>query len=75
MDLSAHCPSAACGVDLSRYEKMDPHLLLGLVNTELRNHCDSLEDLVKTHDLEEPVLVRKLGDAGYVYQAGQNQFR
>ncbi|MEX1115837.1 MAG: DUF4250 domain-containing protein [Akkermansiaceae bacterium] len=54
---------------------MDPHLLLGLVNTELRNHCDSLEDLVKTHNLSEEELIAKLASAGYVYQAGQNQFR
>jgi hypothetical protein len=54
---------------------MDPHLLVGLVNTELRNHCDSLDDLVKTHHLEEEALREKLADAGYVYQDGPNQFR
>ena len=42
---------------------MDPHLLVGLVNTELRNHCDSLEDLVKTHGLEHESLVEKLQSA------------
>jgi hypothetical protein len=54
---------------------MDPHLLLGLVNTELRNHCNSLEDLVKTHDLDEEALRAKLKEGGYDYQKGQNQFR
>jgi hypothetical protein len=54
---------------------MDPHLLIGLVNTELRNHCESLEDLVKTHHLVEHELVGKLAAAGYIYQASQNQFR
>lgn len=54
---------------------MDPHLLLGLLNTELRNHCDSLEDLVKTHNLDPARLVEKMGEAGYVYQPEQNQFR
>lgn len=62
-------------MNLLTYPKMDPHLLLGLVNTELRNHCDSLEDLVKTHNLSEEELIAKLASAGYVYQAGQNQFR
>ena len=62
-------------MDLSRYRQMDPHLLLGLVNTELRNHCDSLEDLVKTHDLDEKALRAKLKEGGYDYQSGQNQFR
>ncbi|MEO8617573.1 MAG: DUF4250 domain-containing protein [Luteolibacter sp.] len=54
---------------------MDPHLLLGLVNTELRNHCDSLEDLLKTHNLSEAELVGKLAGADYIYQEEQNQFR
>lgn len=62
-------------MDLSRYRQMDPHLLLGLVNTELRNHCDSLDDLVKTHDLDEETLRAKLKEGGYEYQDGQNQFR
>ena len=62
-------------MDLSRYRKKEPHLLLGLVNTELRNHCDSLDDLVKTHDLDEKALRAKLKEGGYEYQERQNQFR
>jgi len=62
-------------MDLSNYLAMDPHLLFGLVNTELRNHCDSLDDLVKTHDLEQAALEEKLEKAGYIYQAALNQFR
>lgn len=74
--LAAHpglCQPA--GMDLSNYLRMDPHLLLGLVNTELRNHSDSLEDLVKTHDLDEQALVDRLAGVGYVYQSEQKQFR
>ena len=62
-------------MDLSKCLALDPHLLVGLVNTELRNHCDSLEDLVKTHDIGEDTLVERLGGAGYIYQPAQNQFR
>jgi hypothetical protein len=62
-------------MDLSSYRRMDPHLLVGLLNTELRNHCDSLEDLVKTHHLERDLLEKKMADAGYLYQPAQNQFR
>ncbi|MEK7949780.1 DUF4250 domain-containing protein [Luteolibacter sp. Y139] len=54
---------------------MDPHLLLGLLNTELRNHCDSLDDLVKTHGLDPKKLTEKMAKVGYEYQAAQNQFR
>ena len=62
-------------VDLSKYLRMDPHLLLGLLNTELRNHCDSLDDLVKTHGLDAKKLTEKMAKAGYDYQEAQNQFR
>ena len=62
-------------MDLTNYLQMDPHLLYGLVNTELRNHCDSLDDLVKTHDLDPDELVAKLAKAGYDYQPALNQFR
>jgi len=54
---------------------MDPHLLVGLVNTELRNHSESLDDFAKTHDISEEELARRLGEAGYEYQSGQKQFR
>lgn len=62
-------------MDLSNFSRMDPHLLVGLVNTELRNHCDSLEDLVKKHGIEEEALLGRLAEADYLYQPGQNQFR
>ncbi len=62
-------------MNLSNYLQMDPHLLVGLINTELRNHCDSLEDLVKTHHLNEAGLIEKLAGADYRYQVEQNQFR
>jgi hypothetical protein len=62
-------------MDFSKWKNMDPHLLVGLINTELRNHSESLEDLVKTHDLPVQDLIRKLEEAGYGYRAEQNQFR
>ncbi|MFN4805021.1 MAG: DUF4250 domain-containing protein [Akkermansiaceae bacterium] len=62
-------------MDLSRWQNMDPHLLVGLVNTELRNHSESLEDLVKTHNISEKDLIEKLRVAGYDYREDQKQFR
>ena len=62
-------------VDLSNYLRMDPHLLVGLVNTELRNHSESLDDLVKTHHLDLDALVEKLAKVDYIYQESQRQFR
>lgn len=60
---------------LNGFRQMDPHLLVGLVNTELRNHCASLEDLVKTHDLDRAELEEKLASGGYEYREEGNQFR
>lgn len=62
-------------MDLTGFRSMDPHLLVGLVNTELRNHCESLEDLVKTHGLDQAHLLSRLSEAGYDYQPEQKQFR
>lgn len=62
-------------MDLSNYLSMDPHLLVGLLNTELRNHCDSLEDLVKTHNLDPKLLIDLMAASGYLYRSEQNQFR
>lgn len=62
-------------MDLSEFMHMDPHLLVGLVNTELRNHCESLDDLVKTHNLDPSALEERLAVADYSYRADQNQFR
>jgi len=62
-------------MDFSTWKRMDPHLLVGLVNTELRNHSESLEDLVKTHGLLEDELIEKLRAAGYEFQVAQKQFR
>lgn len=62
-------------MDLSNYLRMDPHLLVGLVNTELRNHSESLDDLVKSHHLQQNALVERLAAAGYIYMPEQKQFR
>jgi hypothetical protein len=62
-------------MDFSKWRQMDPHLLVGLVNTELRNHSESLDDLLKTHDLPEAELLLKLAEAGYDYRSEQGQFR
>lgn len=62
-------------MNLSRYETMDPHLLVGLVNTELRNCAESLDDLAKTHGIDARQLSERLASAGYEYRPEQQQFR
>ena len=62
-------------MDLSTWKEMDPHLLVGLINTELRNHAESLEDLAKTHDIPQEGLSKRLKESGYTYKEEQRQFR
>ena len=62
-------------MNLSKFATMDPHLLVGLVNTELRNHASSLSDLCKTHGLKQKELEARLATADYHYVKETNQFR
>ena len=62
-------------MNLTNFEHTDPHLLVGLVNTELRNQADSLDDLCRTHDIDEAKLKARLAQADYHFQPEQKQFR
>jgi hypothetical protein len=54
---------------------MDPHLLVGLVNTELRNNAKGLQDLCRTHDIDEKRLITRLAEGGYEWRSEQRAFR
>lgn len=60
---------------LRSFQTMDPLILPGLINTALRNDCDDLDDLVRTHDLDREALEERMASLGYRYVAGTNQFR
>jgi hypothetical protein len=60
---------------LTNFTAMDPHLLLGIVNTALRTDADDLADLVATHDIDEASLCAKLRAIGYEYDPASRQFR
>ena len=62
-------------MDLSTYRTMDPHLLVGVVNTAIRNHCESLEELCACHEIDSELLVERLANAGYDFMPEQQQFR
>lgn len=62
-------------MNLSRYATMDRNLLPGLVNTCLRNDCQDLHDLLRTHDLDEDPFLERMRDIGYRYCPESNQFR
>lgn len=62
-------------MDWTNFKKIDPNLLVGLVNTELRNHAKSLNDFCRTHDINEAQLCARLEIFNYRYQKEHNQFR
>jgi len=53
----------------------DPFILLSFVNTKLRDQYSSLDDLCGALDADRDELVRKLGEAGYLYNEAQNRFQ
>lgn len=62
-------------MDLSTYRTMDPHLLVGVVNTAIRNHTETLAELCAVHDIEQSILLERLAQAGYEFLPQQQQFR
>lgn len=62
-------------MDWNQFKQIDPKLLVGLVNTELRNHAESLNDFCRTHDIDETQLCSRLDAINYKYQKEHNQFR
>lgn len=52
----------------------DPVILLGVVNTKLRDFYPSLEAMCDDMRIDEKELTEKLGMIDYEYDAGRNQF-
>lgn len=52
----------------------DPVILLGVVNTKLRDFYGSLDAMCDDMAIEKKELVDKLGMIDYQYDAGKNQF-
>ncbi|MDE7311209.1 MAG: DUF4250 domain-containing protein [Eubacterium sp.] len=53
----------------------DPAILVSYVNTHLRDHYPSLQELCASLNLDEAQLCQKLDAIGYVYSQSQNQFQ
>lgn len=52
----------------------DPFMLLSWINTQLRDHYPTLEELCKTFDLNQEEVTNKLEQVGYTYNSSNNQF-
>lgn len=53
----------------------DPFILLGVINTKLRDEYADLDDLCVSLGIDRDELESALGDAGFSYQKSANQFR
>ena len=63
-------------MNLEKFEKMDPVMLMSIVNMKLRDECDgNLDDLVKTYAINRQALEEKLAVVGYNFIAQVGQFR
>ena len=52
----------------------DPVILLGVINTKLRDFYPSLEGLCDDMQIDRDELTEKLAAIDYKYDAGRNQF-
>ena len=52
----------------------DPAILLSYVNTQLRDHYSSLEEMCKSLQVDKEGIKRKMEMIDYEYDAQQNQF-
>lgn len=52
----------------------DPVMLLGVVNTKLRDYYPNLEELAKAEGITVDEIVKKLAMINYVYDESHNRF-
>lgn len=52
----------------------DPVILLSYINTQLRDHYGSLQELCKAYNIEEQEIVEPLSEIDYAYDTAVNQF-
>ncbi|MBD1572376.1 DUF4250 domain-containing protein [Vibrio sp. S17_S38] len=62
-------------MDLSNFEKMDPIMLMSIVNMKIRDEFGDLEGLTKFFDIDKQKLIEKLATAGFDYLPEAKQFR
>lgn len=52
----------------------DPIILLSFINTQLRDHYTTLQELCASLSIDENELMEKLASVDYTYDQTQNQF-
>lgn len=62
-------------MDTVMLERMEPHMVLSIINEKLRLECDSLDSLLSLYDLDAGRLAARMAQIGYHYDADSNQFK
>ncbi|KZX62686.1 hypothetical protein A3712_02405 [Vibrio sp. HI00D65] len=63
-------------MNLSNFEKMDPVMLMSIVNMKLRDDFDGdLDRVVNFYEIDKAALISKLASAGFEYLPEAKQFR
>ncbi|MBP6168397.1 MAG: DUF4250 domain-containing protein [Leptotrichiaceae bacterium] len=56
------------------FETGDFNIMIGVVNMKLRDEFSSLDDFLKTYNIKEERLMKRMEEHGYHYQVENNQF-
>lgn len=62
-------------MNLTHFKNMDVNILLSIINMQLRDKFQSLDDLVRYHDIDSTILCDKLALANFHYDSTTNQFK
>jgi len=63
-------------MNLSNFEKMDPVMLMSIVNMKLRDDFGGdLDRVVNFYEIDKAALIAKLASAGFEYLPEAKQFR
>ena len=61
-------------MDKETLMSMEACMLLSILNMKLRDEFNTLEDLIKSYDLDTEELINKLSKSGYIHNIEINQF-
>lgn len=59
---------------MQEWEKVDPNILVSILNTKLRNNYSNLDELCEDLDIDRSTLEERLRKIDYFYNKTRNQF-
>ncbi|MGF1878316.1 DUF4250 domain-containing protein [Photobacterium frigidiphilum] len=62
-------------MNLSKYETMDPVMLMSIVNMKIRDEFEDLDSLINYFEIDKEILINRLKQAGFDYLPEVKQFR